>query len=129
MEKKATFRLPKTAVLSRSEDFMSVFRFKASCSDKYLLVYGMPNTFGYSRFGISVGRKFGTAVARNHTKRLIREAFRLHRYCLPVGFDWVIVPRNVGKVSLDQYKTSLESLLARIVRRIDKKQVESGSAE
>ncbi len=117
MDKNGKLKFPKTAVLSRSADFAAVFRNKKSSSDMYLLIYGKPNELGFSRIGISVGRKFGCAVKRNKAKRLIREAFRLNRAELPQGFDWVIVPRVVAKASLGSYVNSMRTIMHKVEKR------------
>ena len=39
--------------------------------------------FPCSRLGITVTRKFGKAVHRNHFKRIVREAFRHCQHLLP----------------------------------------------
>ncbi|MCW5212717.1 ribonuclease P protein component [Desulfobulbus sp. TB] len=46
-----------------------------------------------SRLGISVPRKVGNAVQRNRIKRIIREAFRLHREVFPQQSDIVFAVR------------------------------------
>ena len=53
------------------------------------------------RPGIAYGdRMVGTAPVRNRIKRLLREAFRLHPYDLPRGYDLVIVVRPVSYTHL-----------------------------
>ncbi len=121
MEPAASNKLPKSLILSGLDSFQTVFREKNSSADGYLLIYGMPNQRAYSRFGISIGRKYGNAVARNRCKRCIREAFRLNRQEIPSGYDFVIVPRPNDNISSIVYISSLKTLTARIAKRSKKK--------
>ena len=44
----------------------------------------MHNQDGHPRLGLAIAtRVFGSAVARNRIKRLIRESFRMNQYALP----------------------------------------------
>ena len=44
----------------------------------------MQNQDDHPRLGLAIAtRVFGTAVARNRVKRLIRESFRMNQYSLP----------------------------------------------
>ena len=49
---------------------------------------------GPSRLGITVTKKIGTAVARNRTKRVLREVFRQHRALFPAGADVVAIAKD-----------------------------------
>ena len=71
-------------------------------------VFARPNELAYSRMGLSVPRRAGTAVARNRIKRLLREAFRLTQHELPGGYDIIVTVRPHLPATLDEYKGMLE---------------------
>jgi len=48
---------------------------------------------GPSRLGVIVSRKVGPAVTRSRTRRLLREAFRLHQHELNQTVDLVLIAR------------------------------------
>ena len=57
-------------------------------------LYGLPNTTGYSRLGVTVSRRIGGAVGRNRVKRVLREIFRYNRDALLPPLDLVVVARS-----------------------------------
>ena len=104
--------------LRRRADFDRVYRRRRSVSDGLLVVYGCENGLGHPRLGLSVSRKVGGAVVRNRWKRLLREAFRLHRWELPSGIDLIVLPRPGSKAELRAITDSLVSLSRRVVERL-----------
>ncbi|MCI5211172.1 MAG: ribonuclease P protein component [Candidatus Electrothrix sp. ATG2] len=84
--------------LRKTGDFNRVYRSGARLYGKsFTLVYlrneESGTRFSESRLGISVPRKVGNAVQRNRIKRIIREAFRLHKDVFPQCSDIVFAVR------------------------------------
>ncbi len=112
-------RFPRSQHICRSADFQAVYQRRASSGDGWLLVYGCPNRLEYPRLGLSVSRRVGGAVRRNRWKRLLREAFRLHRGELPVGIDLVVIPRAAVEPKLEELAHSLVRLARRVAKKLE----------
>lgn len=63
------------------------------------------------RLGILISKKFGSAVARNRFKRLVRAAVRTLAPHLKAGWDILILPREAKDVKMPTVATSLHQLL------------------
>ena len=59
-----------------------------------VVVYAKKNKLGFSRLGITSGKKIGKAVQRNRARRLIRVAFRALLPEFNDNYDMVIVART-----------------------------------
>jgi ribonuclease P protein component len=80
--------------LSRSAEFERVYRHGRSTANRHLVLYAFVNpTTTRPRLGMSVSRKVGGAVQRNHVKRLVRESFAQAEPSVRRGYDVVVVAR------------------------------------
>ena len=111
-------RLPRQRRLRHTGQFQRVYARKCSQSDSMLLVYGCENGLRAGRLGLSVTRKVGPAVMRNRWKRAIRETYRRQCSEIPVGFDWVVIPRAPCIPQQADLEASLLALMTRIVARL-----------
>ena len=82
--------------LIRKGDFKKVFEHGSKFSSRYLVIYAQPNGLSFSRLGLSVSKKVGTAVVRNRTKRRLREAVRKQLMNNPLRYDLIIVARKAA---------------------------------
>ena len=113
---------PKTSRLLRTSQFDKVFSPRKCASTGSLIVYAAPNDLAFSRLGLSIGRKCGDSVTRNHVKRLVREAFRTAGAALPAGFDFVVVARKTERpVTYGDVQPAFVKLAAEAARRWGKR--------
>ena len=62
---------------------------------------------------------------RNRLRRLYREAFRLTRSEMPIGFDLILIPRGSQIPALVELKRTLPELVRKLTRRMTR---ETGGA-
>lgn len=88
--------LPRTSRLHLKREFEQVIKGGTKWQYKGIVLWQRPRkeAVGPARFAVVVSRKLGSAVVRNRTKRLLREAFRLNRNYLKDGVDVVVSPRD-----------------------------------
>lgn len=103
--------------LKHRADIARTFAEKRSASDGRLVVYVADNGLDWSRLGLSVGKRVGNAVARNRTRRRLREAFRRIKGELPTGLDLICVAQRPEVRDFDELLAALAALVRKAAAR------------
>lgn len=80
--------------LRKQNDFNRVYTRGESKGSKYVVVLHNKNRLGYTRVAFVASKKVGNSVARNRSRRLMRQAYRNIKDKIAPGFDIVFVARN-----------------------------------
>ncbi len=100
--------------LKLNSDFRLVRREGKVWVHPLLVLYVGRNQLPVSRFGFSVSKRIGKAVARNRVRRRIREAVRLRLPSIPSGWDVVFVARPaIVAASYSDIAATVETLMKR----------------
>ena len=97
--------------LKKNYQYQYVYKNGVSASDKYFTVIAAKSGGG-PRFGFSVSKKYGKAVARNRLRRRLKECCRLLSPCIRAGFAFVVIPHAPAE-DFSEIKKSLTALFKR----------------
>jgi ribonuclease P protein component len=107
--------------LAHARQYQAVYAGKVQRTRAGLGMTGAPNDAGFTRLGLSVSKRIGSAVKRNRAKRLIREAFRLGQRDLPAGFDLIVSVRGSGDLDLASCREAITEMAASIAREWERR--------
>ncbi|ULQ58614.1 ribonuclease P protein component [Brucepastera parasyntrophica] len=84
-------KFSKTERIQNSSVIQAVFRKgkKYSCNGAKLFV--LANGMERNRILFTFPRKYGNAVERNRSRRLSREVYRLHKWHIVTGYDFIVL--------------------------------------
>lgn len=95
--------------LRKNEEFQQVFKQGKSVANRQFVIYVLEKEGqGDFRAGISVSKKMGKAVKRNHLRRWIKEIIRLRSNKIKENLDFVVICRlPATDLDFEQFKKSL----------------------
>jgi len=100
--------------LTRRGDISRLFHDGRSVHDRLLRIVALANDLPHARLAVGVSKRHGGAVRRNRVKRLCREAFRLSRDRVPVGWDYMLIPKVGRELTLAGLRASIVALARRV---------------
>lgn len=111
-----SYTFPPSRRLGGRLAFRRVFDEGVKASTGPLTLYLVANDLGHPRSGMTVPRRVGNAVRRNHIKRMLREGFRHLQHDLPAA-DIVVVVRPHEALGRLEYQDLLQSLVRKAAAR------------
>lgn len=101
--------------LKENKDFRRLYYRGKSEASPVLVTYVMKNRLGFTRVGITSGKKIGNAVKRNRARRVIRAAFDQCEDRLSGSFDIVFVARTkTTEVKMQRVLADMEAHLSKM---------------
>jgi ribonuclease P protein component len=98
--------------LRKDAEFADVSKRGRSWACESVVLKAVPNSLNSNRYGFVVGKRVGSAVARNRVKRRLREIVRLAP--TEPGWDIVLIARPRARTaSYLELKSAVERLLQR----------------
>lgn len=82
--------------IGKGSDFKRIFASGERKSCKGAKIFFIQNEKGYNRIGVTLQRKYGNAIARNHARRVTKELYRINKNTIKKSFDiiFIIYPGN-----------------------------------
>jgi ribonuclease P protein component len=97
-----------------------VFEQGSKFPSRHLVIYALANGLAFSRLGLAVSRKVGSAVVRNRIRRRLREALKMELKEHPLRYDFVIVARNASaEAEFTHLRNSIHRVLLGLVNEND----------
>jgi len=110
-------RFSRSRRLTTRRQFLAVYDGGVRQGSSHLALFGLPNSAGCSRLGITVPKKVGKAARRNRIKRVLREVFRRNRASIAGSLDLVV---NAHPQAGQRTARELEVEFLDLIRRIQR---------
>jgi ribonuclease P protein component len=110
-------RFPARHRLNKSADFRTVFSKGKRTATRLFVIYILPNHLSYSRLGIQVQSKVGSAVRRNYIKRIVRDVFRKIKDSFREPVDIIFIAgKNLVNTRYQEFSEEFKKSLQRYLR-------------
>ena len=100
--------LPKDQKINKASEYQYIIRNGQRVNNKNLTIIISPNSLGFPRIGLVVGKKVSKkAVKRNRIKRVLREVFRQNKTFFGSNDIIFIVREDVSDLTFQQLKAEI----------------------
>ncbi len=83
--------------------------------NSFFITFVIRNSLPFSRIGISIRKRFGSAVKRNRLKRLIKEVYRTRKILFPAGYDILFIARRDLSDAFKEYSLGYKDIERKIL--------------
>ena len=101
--------------IKTSRDFRSIFTEGTKTHSENFILYVKPNSLGFPRLGVSVGKKASaSSVRRNRMKRVLREVFRGNKLAFTSNDVVFVIKNDVSDRKFSDIYSEIKKLAGRI---------------
>jgi ribonuclease P protein component len=110
--------MKKINIIRKSSEFERMLKIRTKYRTDCFSIYIEKNSLSLNRFGITVPKKLGNAVTRNHLKRRIKSIIDKYNFNINC-IDYIIVAKSkLLELDYSIIKSNLESLLEKIEKEV-----------
>ena len=102
--------------VKQTREFEDIIKNGYYQKNKFYGIYFKKSKYDYDRYGISVSKKLGNSVFRNHYKRKMREIINNYKKNYINGKDYIIILR---KAAINQPHDNLENEFNKMMNKIN----------
>ena len=105
--------MEKEYIIKSNQEIEELIKKKQSVVSKYFIIYYQSNETNHLRLCVSVSKKNGNAVERNHQKRRIKEVLRSYKDTLPLDV-LLIAKKNSMEIDFNELKKQIDYVISKL---------------